>query len=114
MQNGVVPITNWWLLAACGRNPLVRVVDRLELVVIALAIPAGPFAAAGAGALGTAVHEACSSTHAAQSQMRQSATATAATATAAGASIETRMNARCGYASACHNAIPSHNALIRR
>ena len=94
MQNGVVPITRWWLLAACGRNPLVRAVDRLELLVIALAILAGLFAAAGAGALGTAVQEARSSTYAAQSQMRRSATATAAIATAAGASTETRANAR--------------------
>jgi hypothetical protein len=85
MQNGVVPITHWWLLAACGRNPLVRAVDRIELLVIALAILAGLFAAAGAGALGTAVHEERASTYAAQSQMRQSATATAApTAIAAG------------------------------
>ena len=41
MQNGVVPITSWWVLAACGRNPLVRTVDRLELLVIALAILVG-------------------------------------------------------------------------
>jgi hypothetical protein len=81
-------------LAACGRNPLVRAVDRLELLVIALAILVGLFAAAGAGALGTAVYEARSSTYAAQSQMRRSTAATATTATAAGASIETRVNAR--------------------
>ena len=64
MQNGVVPITSWWVLAACGRNPLVRAVDRLELLVIALAILVGLFEAAGAGALGTAVYEARSSTYA--------------------------------------------------
>jgi hypothetical protein len=92
MQSGVATITRWWLLAACGRNPLVRAVDRLQLLVIALAILAGLFAAAAAGALGTAVHEARTSTYAAQSQMRQSATATAATATAAGASTETGMS----------------------
>ena len=81
-------------LAGYGRNPLVRAVDRLELLVIALAILVGLFAVAAAGALGTAVYEARSSTYAAQSQMRRSATATATTATAAGASIETRVNAR--------------------
>ena len=81
--------------SSCVRpNPLVRAVDRLELLVIALAILAVLFAAACAGALGTAVHEARSSTYAAESQMRRSATATAAIATAAGASIETRANAR--------------------
>ena len=41
MQNDVVPVTRWWLLAASGRNPLVPAVDRLELLVIALAILAG-------------------------------------------------------------------------
>ena len=114
MQNGVVPITSWWVLAACGRNPLVRTVDRLELLVIALAILVGLFAAAGAGALGTAVHEARSSTYAAQSQMRRSATATATTATAAGASIETRVNARWRLRVGATKIIRSHNALIRR
>ena len=59
-------------LAACGRNPLVRAVDTLELLVIALAILVGLFAVAGAGALGTVVYEARSSTYAAQSQMRRS------------------------------------------
>ena len=71
-----------------------RAVDRLELLVIALAILAGLFATAGAGALGTTVHEARSSTYAAESQIRRSATATGVIATAAGASIETRANAR--------------------
>jgi hypothetical protein len=89
-------------LAGCGRNPLVRAVDRLELLVIALAILVGLFAVAGAGALG------------AQSQMRRSATATATTATAAGASIETRVRPDGGLASARHKVIRSHNGLIRR
>ena len=101
-------------LAACGRNPLVRAVDTLELLVIALAILVGLFAVAGAGALGTVVYEARSSTYAAQSQMRRSATATATTATAAGASIETRVRPDGGLASARHKVIRSHNGLIRR
>jgi hypothetical protein len=88
MQDGVVLITRWWLLAACGRNPLVRAVDRLELLVIALAILVGLFAAAGAGALGTAVHEARSSTYAAEAQVRRSATAPPV----AGASIQAGAN----------------------
>jgi hypothetical protein len=94
MQNGVETVTRWWLLAACGRNPLVRTVDRLEFFVIALAILAGLFAAACAGALGTAVYEARSSSmYAAESQMHRSATATAI-ATPAGKSIETTVNAQ--------------------
>ena len=31
-------VYRWWVLRACGRNPLVRGVDRLELVIIALGI----------------------------------------------------------------------------
>lgn len=38
----MVANTRWWLLGACGRNPLVRAVDRLELLVIARAIPSQP------------------------------------------------------------------------
>jgi hypothetical protein len=47
-------VYRWWVLRACGRNPLVRGVDRLELVIIALGILVVLAAAACAGALGTA------------------------------------------------------------
>jgi hypothetical protein len=67
----------------------VRAVDRLELLVTALAILAGPFAATDAGSLGAAVHEARGSTYASASQIRRRAISAAA-----GTSIETRANAR--------------------
>jgi hypothetical protein len=67
----------WWVLRACGRNPLVRGVDRLELVIVALGILVALVAAAGAGALGTAVHDARSRVYVAQAQTWHAVTARA-------------------------------------
>jgi hypothetical protein len=67
----------WWVLRACGRNPLVRRIDRLELVIVALGILVALAAAAGAGALGTAVHDARSRVYVAQAQTRHAVTARA-------------------------------------
>jgi hypothetical protein len=61
----------WWVLRACGRNPLVRDSDRLELLIVSLGILVVLIAAACAGALGTAVHDARSSVYTAQAQTRQ-------------------------------------------
>jgi hypothetical protein len=66
-----------WVLRACGRNPLVRGTDRLELVIIALGILVVLAAAAGAGALGTAVHDARSRVYVAQAQTRHTVIARA-------------------------------------
>jgi hypothetical protein len=66
-----------WVLRACGRNPLVRASDRLELLIIALGILIGLGAAACAGALGTAVHEERSRVYIAQAQSRHTVTAKA-------------------------------------
>ena len=67
----------WWVLRACGRNPLVRGVDRLELMIIALGILVTVFSAACAGALGTAVHDARSRVYVAEAQTRHAVTASA-------------------------------------
>jgi hypothetical protein len=67
----------WWVLRACGRNPLVRGIDRLELLIVALGILVVVVAAAGAGALGTAVHDARSRVYIAQAQTRHTVTARA-------------------------------------
>jgi hypothetical protein len=67
----------WWVLRACGRNPLVRGVDRLELVIVALGILVALVAAAGAGALGTAVHDARARVYVAQAQTRHTVIARA-------------------------------------
>jgi len=70
-------VHGWWVLRACGRNPLVRRVDRLELLIVALGILAVAVAAALAGALGTAVHDSRSRVYIAQAEARHAVTATA-------------------------------------
>jgi hypothetical protein len=71
-------VYGWWVLHACGRNPLVRGIDRLELVIIALGILVALAATACAGALGTAVHDARSRVYVEQAQTRHTVTARAA------------------------------------
>jgi hypothetical protein len=70
-------VPGWWVLRACGRNPLVRGTDRLELLIISLGILVVLVAAACAGALGTAVHDARSIVYTAQAQTRQTVIARA-------------------------------------
>ncbi len=69
-------VHGWWVLRACGRNPLVRGIDRLELLIIAVGVLVVLVAAALAGALGTAVHDARSRVYIAQAQTRHAVTAT--------------------------------------
>jgi hypothetical protein len=70
-------VHGWWVLGACGRNPLVRGVDRLELVIVVLGVLVALVAAACAGALGTAVHDARSRVYVAQAQTRHTVIARA-------------------------------------
>ncbi|MDT5080016.1 MAG: hypothetical protein QOJ80_4653 [Mycobacterium sp.] len=70
-------LPGWWVLRACGRNPLVRDSDRLELLIISLGILVVLVAGACAGALGTAVHDARSIVYTAQAQTRQTVIARA-------------------------------------
>lgn len=70
-------VPGWWVLRACGRNPLVRDCDRLELLIISLGILVVLVAGACAGALGTAVHDARSIVYTAQAQTRQTVIARA-------------------------------------
>jgi hypothetical protein len=70
-------VHGWWVLRACGRNPLVRRIDRLELLIVALGILVVVVAAAFAGALGTAVHDARSRVYIAQAQTRHTVIARA-------------------------------------
>src|ERR1700742_406294 len=67
----------WWVLRAAGRNPLVRGSDRLELLIVTLGILVVVVAAACAGALGTAVHDARSRVYIAQAQTRHTVIAEA-------------------------------------
>jgi hypothetical protein len=76
-MQSVEHVHGWWVLRACRRNPLVRGIDRLELLIIALGILVALVAAACAGALGTAVHDARSRVYIAQAATRHTVTARA-------------------------------------
>jgi hypothetical protein len=89
----------WWVLRACGRNPLVRGIDRLELFIIALGFLVVLTAAACAGALGTAVHDTRSREHIEQVQTRHTVIARAIddstiVASDDGSTTATRVNVR--------------------
>jgi hypothetical protein len=87
----------WWILRARTRNPLVRAIDRLELLIIALGFVAVLVTAACAGALGTAVYDARSRVYIAQAQTTHAVTGTAiedGTATAVNAA---RWHGRTGW-----------------
>lgn len=69
----------WQVLRACGRrNPLVRTSDRIELLIVALAVLIALVATACAGALGTAVHDVRSRGYLAEAQTRHTVIARAA------------------------------------
>ena len=91
-------VHGWWVLRACRRNPLVRGIDRLELLIIALGILVALVAAACAGAQGTAVHHARSRVYIAQAQTRHTVTARATDDSAIVLRVDdstaTRVNAR--------------------
>ena len=70
-------VQGWWVLRAAGRNPLVRGSDRLELLIVSVGILIVVVAAACAGALGTAVHDARSRVYVAQAQTRHTVVAEA-------------------------------------
>jgi len=74
-MQSVERVHGWWVLRACGRNPLVRGIDRLELLIITVGVLVVLVAAALAGALGTAVHDARSRVYIAQAQTRHTVTA---------------------------------------
>ncbi len=76
-MHSVEDVPRWWVVRACGRNPLVRGSDRFELLIVALGILVVLIAAAGAGALGTAVHDARSRVYVEQAQTRHTVIATA-------------------------------------
>jgi hypothetical protein len=67
----------WWLLRAAGGNPLVRGSDRLELLIVTLGLLVVVVAAAFAGALGTAVHDARAREYVEQARTRHTVTAEA-------------------------------------
>jgi hypothetical protein len=66
----------WRVLRVFSRNPLVRMTDRLETIVVTLAFLVGLVAAPFACALGNVVHDAGIQTYAEQARMRHIVTAT--------------------------------------
>jgi hypothetical protein len=76
-MQSVIYVPRWRMLRACGRNPLVRGIDRVELLIVVLGILVALVSVAYAGALGTAVHDARSRVYIAQAQTRHTLTATA-------------------------------------
>jgi hypothetical protein len=70
-------VPRWRLLRACRRHPLVRGIDRVELLIVVLGILVALVSVAYAGALGTAVHDARSRVYIAQAQTRHTLIATA-------------------------------------
>src|SRR3954453_14649250 len=91
-------VPRWRGLRASGRNPLGRVIARVELFIVALGILVALVSVACAGALGTAVHDARSRVYIAQAQTRHTLTATATKDSAivlrSDDSTATRVNAR--------------------
>jgi hypothetical protein len=84
----------WWVLRACGRNPLVRSVDRIELLIVVFGIVVALVCAASAGALGTAVHDARSRVYTAQARTRHVVTARATDNSVIGTSVDDSAAAR--------------------
>jgi hypothetical protein len=96
MPTNIECAPGWWILRARTRNPLVRTIDRLELLIISLGFVAVLVAAACAGALGTAVFDSRSRVYIAQAQTRHTVTGTAiedSTAT----TVNARWQARTGW-----------------
>ena len=62
--------------AVVGRNPLIRISDRVEALVLVLAVVVSLLAIPIAAAVGTAVHDSRSSLYAEQAQARRMVTAT--------------------------------------
>ena len=107
MMQGVDSIHVWCVLRACGRrHPQVRTSDRIELVIIGLAVLIGLVATACAGALGTAVYDWRGHVYLAEAQTRHTVIATAiedsTTVLGVRDNAVTRVNARWQVDGAAH------------
>jgi hypothetical protein len=75
MQAFTFNMTRWRTIRAFGRNPLVRISDRIEAMVVVSAVTISILAAPVAGAIGTAVYDARSRVYAEEAHTRQPMTA---------------------------------------
>jgi hypothetical protein len=71
MQALIFGPTRWRTIRAFGKNPLVRISDRIEAIVIVTAVAVSLLAAPVSGAIGTAVHDARSRIYAEEAHTRQ-------------------------------------------
>jgi hypothetical protein len=72
-----LPQVGGWIVRAFGRNPLVRTSDRIEALLLILAVAVALVAAPIAGAIGTAVYEARSHAYVERATSRHTVTAIA-------------------------------------
>lgn len=71
MQAFTLGPRRWRTVRAFGVNPLVRISDRIEAIVVVSAVATSLLAAPVAGAIGTAVHDARSRVYAEEAHTRQ-------------------------------------------
>jgi hypothetical protein len=77
METFTLGLDRCWIIRALGRNPLVRVSDRLEAILRIGVLATALFVAPVAGAIGTAVYDAHVRLYLAESQTRHTVIATA-------------------------------------
>ena len=76
MDTFTVRSPRWLVVRLFGRNPLIRISDRIEALVLVLTVVVSLLAAPIAAAVGTAVHDSRSHLYAEQAQTRRTVTAT--------------------------------------
>lgn len=76
MDTFTVRSPRWLVARLFGRNPLIRISDRIEALVLVLTVVVSLLAAPIAAAVGTAVHDSRSHLYAEQAQTRTTVTAT--------------------------------------
>ena len=77
MQTFTIGLGRGWWVRLLGRNPLVRTSDRIEVMVLGLAVLLTVVALPIAGAIGTSVYDAYTRVYAQEAQTRHQVTATA-------------------------------------
>ena len=77
MQTFTIGLGRHWWVRLLGRNPLVRSSDRIEVMVLSLAVLLTVVAVPIAGAIGTFVYDAHTRVYAEEAQTRHQVTATA-------------------------------------
>lgn len=77
MQSFTVPLPGWLAARLFGRNPLIRGSDRVEALMLVLAVAVSLLAVPIGATVATAVHESRSRLYTQQAQVRRQVTATA-------------------------------------